>query len=56
MAVDKNCLGCGIELKMGEVCFHCLYNNIVITQIHSKTGKTKVIGADGKEYKIWFES
>ena len=47
------CLGCGIDLIVGEMCYHCLYSGIAMTEVHNKTGKTRVIGADGKEYVIW---
>ena len=52
---EYRCLGCGTKLAIGEVCYKCLYNGVAITEIYSKTGKTRVIGADGKEYGIHFE-
>ena len=54
-ATEKNnrCLGCGKEIVTGEICYHCLYDGLTITFIHSKTGKTRVKGCDGKEYVIW---
>lgn len=53
MEYTNKCLGCGIGLSIGEVCYHCLYNGLAITEIHNKYGKTKVIGCDGKLYSIW---
>ena len=55
MDTEKRCLGCGVKLEIGEICYHCLYNGIAITEIHSKTGKSRLIGCDDKEYVIWYE-
>ena len=53
---DRNrCLGCGIPLEVGEVCYRCLSNGLALTYIHHVTGKTKVIGANGRLYSIWKE-
>ena len=54
-SIENRCLGCGIKLEAGEVCYHCLFDGLTITYIHNKTGKTRVIGADGKLYVIWFD-
>lgn len=53
--IDKknSCLGCGIPLEIGEVCYHCLFDGLTLTQIHSTTGRTRVKGCDNKEYVIW---
>ena len=51
----NKCLGCGKNISIGEICYHCLYNGLAITEIHSKTGKTRVIATDGKEYNIWID-
>ena len=53
MEKNNRCLGCGKKIATGEICYHCLYDGITITSIHSKTGKTRVKGCDGKEYVIW---
>ena len=47
------CLGCGVLLESGEVCYRCLFDGLTLTQIHNKTGKTRVKGCDNKEYIIW---
>ena len=53
---NKNrCLGCGTKIEVGEICYHCLYNGIAITEIHSKYGKTRITGCDGKSYAIWID-
>lgn len=50
---ENECLGCGIKIEKGEICYKCLYNGLTITQIHLETGKNSLIGCDGKVYKIW---
>ena len=50
---QKRCLGCGIELEIGEVCYHCMNDGLTLTQIHSEYGKTEIIAPDGKKYAIW---
>lgn len=51
----RKCLGCGIGLEIGDICYKCLYNGIAITEIHHKYGINRIIAADGKEYAIWIE-
>ena len=55
METVKRCLGCGTKLEIGEICYHCMYNGLALTEIYSTTGKTRLIGYDGKEYVIHFE-
>ena len=51
---QKRCLGCGIELEIGEVCYHCMNDGLTLTQIHNEYGKTEIIAPDGKKYAIWY--
>ena len=55
--MDKvnRCLGCGKKLEIGEMCYKCLFDGLTITQVHHVTGKTRVMGADGKMYFIWVD-
>ena len=46
------CLGCGITIKSGNICYRCLDNGLVLTQIYNKTRKSFVITPDGKEHSI----
>ena len=55
MKTENRCLGCGIKLEIGEVCYKCLSSGIAITEIYSKTGRVIVTGADGKKYAIYFD-
>lgn len=55
MKTENRCLGCGIKLEIGEICYHCINNGLALTEIYSTTGKTKLLGCDSKEYVIHFE-